>query len=70
MPRIGRPRVKTFRVDALRAAGEDEADGIILHQLVKRRGAGLDLAVYVRFPHAARDELVILPAKIQNQYYL
>ena len=61
---------RTFGVDALRTAGEDEADGVVFHQLAKRRGAGLDLAVYVCLAHAACDELVILPAKIQNQYYL
>mgnify|MGYP006883493877 CR=1 FL=1 len=59
---------RVFGIDALRAAGEDEADGVMLHQLLQRRGAGLDLAIYVCLADTARNELVILPAEIQYDH--
>ena len=57
---------RAFSVDALRAAGKNKADRLELHQLRQRRGTGLDLAVYVILTHTARDQLVVLSAKIQN----
>ena len=52
-------------VHAVRAAGEDEADGLHCEKVRKRRRVGLDLAVNAAFAHAACDELVVLAAKVQ-----
>ena len=56
---------RILKVNAVRAAGEDEADGIHREKVCKRRRVGLDLAVNAAFAHAARDELVVLAAKVQ-----
>ena len=54
-------------IDALRASGQDDADGGKLPDLVRGDGAGLDLAVDVLLTHAACDELAVLGAEIQNE---
>ena len=56
---------RVLEIHAVRAAGEDEADGIHREKVRKRRRVGLDLAVNAAFAHAARDELVVLAAKVQ-----
>ena len=56
---------RVLKIHAVRAAGEDEADGLHCEKVRKRRRVGLDLAVNAAFAHAARDELVVLAAKVQ-----
>ena len=56
---------RVLQIHAVRATGEDEADGLHRKKVRKRRGVGLDLAVNAAFAHAARDELVVLAAKVQ-----
>jgi len=56
---------RVLKIDTVRAAGEDEADGLHCEKVRKRRRVGLDLAVNAAFAHAARDELVVLAAKVQ-----
>ena len=53
-------------VDAVGAAGEDDADG--LHGLdgVQRGGVGLDLAVDAALTDAAGDQLVVLTAEVKD----
>jgi hypothetical protein len=58
-------------VDAVGSAGEDDADGVNAFDLVQSGiGVGLDLAVDAAFADAARDELVVLAAEIQNDDFL
>ena len=59
---------RTLGIDALRATGEDEAGRLQLHQLCKRRGARLYLAVDAGLADTARDQLVILSAEVQNNH--
>ena len=54
-------------IDAVRAAGEDKALGLHGLELLQRGRVGLDLAVYIALTDTAGDELVILPAKVQNE---
>ena len=65
----GHARVKERGIDVRRVleihAGEDEADGLHREKVRKRGRIGLDLAVNAAFAHAARDELVVLAAKVQ-----
>ena len=57
-------------VNALRAAGEDNADGVVCFYFVYRHAVGLYLAVDIAFTDSACDELVILAAEVQNKYAL
>ena len=54
-------------IDAVRAAGEDKALGLHGLELLQRGRVGLDLAVYIALTDTAGDELVILPAEVQNE---
>lgn len=54
-------------INALRAAGENDADGGDFFDLGRGDGAGLDLAVHVLLAHTAGDQLAVLRAKVQNQ---
>ena len=53
-------------IDAVGAAGEDEADGGQAADLLQGQGVGLDLAVHPALTDPAGDELVILAAEVQN----
>ena len=59
---------RVLEIHAVRAADEDEADGIHREKVRKRRRVGLDLAVNAAFAHAARDELIVLAAKVQHDH--
>ena len=58
------------RVNALRAAGEDDADGVVGFYLFYRHAVRLYLAVNITFADSARDQLIILAAEVQNKYAL
>ena len=53
-------------IDAVRAAGEDDADGIFPPELLQRGGVGVDLAVNAALPDPPGDELVVLAAEVQD----
>ena len=55
-----------LQIDAVGAAGEDDADGVHGLQLGQGSGIGLDFAVHVAFPDTAGDELVVLAAEVQH----
>ena len=57
---------RAFGVHALRAAGEDDADGVKGTDLVDGHGVRLDFAIHIALAHTARNELVILPSKIED----
>ena len=57
-------------VNALRAAGEDDADGVVYLYFFYSHAVGLYLAVDIAFADSARDQLVILAAEVQNKYSL
>ena len=57
-------------VNALRTAGEDNADGVVCFYFVYRHAVGLYLAVDIAFTDSACDKLVILAAEVQNKYAL
>ena len=59
-----------FEVDAVGAAGEDDADRVFRLQLFQRGGIGEHFAVDVAFPHPSRDQLVILAAEVQHNDFL
>ena len=61
---------RVLKIHAVRAAGEDEADGLHCEKVRKRRRVGLDLAVNAALAHPAGHQQIILPAKIQNQNLL
>ena len=52
-------------VDAVGAAGEDEADGVHGFQFFQGGRIGLDFTIYIALTDAAGDQLVILSAEIQ-----
>ena len=56
---------RILKVNAVRAAGEDEADGLHREKVREGRRVGLHLAVNAAFTHAAGDQLVVLTAEIQ-----
>ena len=60
---------RRFFVYAAGAAGENDADGGERTDLLQGHGVGMDLTVYVAFADAAGDQLVILAAEIQDQYF-
>ena len=57
---------RTFGVHTLRAAGEDDADGVKGTDLVDGHGVRLDFAIHIALAHTARNELIILPSKIED----
>ena len=57
---------RAFGVHTLRAAGEDDADGVKGTDLVDGHGVRLDFAIHIALAHTARNELVILPSKIED----
>ena len=58
--------LRALGIHAVRPAGEDEAGQRFALDLLDRRGVGEKLAVNAGFAHAPGDQLVILPAKIEN----
>lgn len=64
------PRVALGRllvVYAVRTAGKDDADRVHCADLLERGLIGLDLTVHIMLADAARDQLVVLSAKVQHQ---
>ena len=57
---------RTFSVHALRAAGEDDADGVKGTDLIHGHCVRLDFAIDIALAHAARNELIILSSKIED----
>ena len=63
----GRIVMRRFlQIDAVRAAGEYDALAVRARDFLERRGVGHDFTVDVLIAHAARNQLVILPAKVQH----
>ena len=56
-------------IDAVGAAGEDDAHGVIGLDLGKAHVKGLDLAVNIAFTDPAGDQLVILSAEVQYKNF-
>ena len=61
---------RTGLIDAVRAAGENDADRIKGFYLFQRRAEGLYLAVDVALTDTAGDELVILSAEVETKNLL
>ena len=57
-------------IDALRPAGEDDADGVVGADGVKAHVIGVDFAVDVILADAAGDKLVILAAEVKDKNFL
>ena len=57
---------RVLKVDTVRAAGEDEADGFHCKKICERSRVGLHFAVNAAFTHAAGDQLVVLTAEVQD----
>ena len=57
-------------IHAVGTAGENDTDVSLGADVVEGSGAGLHLGVHAEITHAARNELVVLSAEIQNQYLL
>ena len=57
---------RTFGVHTLRAAGEDDTDGVKGADLIHGHGVRLDFAIDIALAHAARNKLVILPSEIED----
>ena len=57
---------RLLEIYAVWAAGKDESDGFHGQKVGQRRGEGLYLAVNAALAHAAGDELIILPAKVED----
>ena len=74
----GNPEIEYFFIHAGRTrfvyavgpARENDADGRIFFDLFNAHRAGFEVAVHFQIAHAARNELIVLPAEIQNQYSL
>ena len=54
----------------IRSPGENDPLGIHLPDLVQAQIIGMYLAVYVAFADAARNQLIVLAAKVQNNDHL
>ena len=61
---------RILQINAVGAAGEDNAHGGEGPDFRHGHGVRFDLTVYPTFPDSAGDELIILAAKIQNQNLL
>ena len=57
---------RTFGVHTLRAASEDDTDGVKGADLIHGHGVRLDFAIDIALAHAARNKLVILSSKIED----
>ena len=58
------------QIHAVRPAGENDADGIKAPDLLKRHIVGMQLAIDLLLTHAAGDQLVVLPAEVEDQNLL
>ena len=58
---------RRFFIDAVGAAREDDAYGIIFLDFLYRHIAVFQIAIYIEVTHAARDELIILSAEIEDE---
>jgi hypothetical protein len=63
--RVYRRRVR--QVHAARAAGKDDADGLHCGDFHRRNGVRFYFAIHAAFAHAPGDEVVVLPAEINDQ---
>ena len=57
-------------IHTARATGEDDTDGVHGLNFFQGGSIGLDLAVDIAFPDTACNQLIILPAKVQNNDHL
>ena len=57
-------------IDAVRPAGEDDADGVKGADVREGGRVGLQLAVHAVFPDAPGDELVVLAAEVKDEHGL
>ena len=57
-------------IDAAGTAGKDDSDGIFRLNLPQGSGIGQDLAVDAALADAAGDQLIVLPAEVQNDDFL
>src|SRR5581483_2040918 len=65
--RVGVDLGRAVLVHARGAAAEDEPGGLAFAQLLPRSRARHELAVDVRLAHAARDQLAVLRAEIEDE---
>ena len=59
-----------FLIDAVGAAGENNADIPLIPNGFNGSGEGLYLGIYAQIAHSSGDELVVLPSEIKHQYLL
>ena len=59
---------RIITVYAVRAACKNNALGILLTDLLQAHGIGVDFTVNVAFPDSSGDQLVILPAEVQDNH--
>ena len=52
-------------VNAVGTSGEDNADWLFCDNFLQRRAIGEHLAINGTFAHTARNQLIILPAKVK-----
>ena len=65
---IGIPR-RCFIVNAVWSAGEDDPLRILCLDLLKGQRVRLHFAVHVAFPDSSGDQLIILSAEVQHDYF-
>ena len=58
------------QIDAVRSAGEDYACGLKSLYFCQRHVVRMHFAVNMLFPNSSGDQLIILSAKVQDQYLL
>ena len=58
---------RMLRIDAVRPSGKDDPDGIISPDLLQRHRPWTHFAVHMAGSHPPGNQLVVLPAEIQNQ---
>ena len=56
-------------VNAVGSARKNNPDGVVVPDLLHRHIAGLEVAIDVEIAHAARDQLVILSAEIEDENF-
>ena len=54
------------QIGTVGAAGEDDALGVLLFQILQAGPIGHDLAVHVAFPHTTGNQLIVLAAEIHH----
>lgn len=53
-------------IDAVRPAREDDPFGLHLLYLLKAQRVWMHFTIYIAFSDPARDQLIVLPAEVQN----